>query len=219
MINIGSKHDTAWPVARALAVILFVSVLATVVYRGRFWLTQYSAATQAFAAIGVLAMTGALVWVTLQYVRLTHQLVEVAGAKQQAIRTRFQALVRALFVQVMALPEDPRTAEQIRRVSIFGDADLSNFQELSASIGEREALVATNLTHNLRWLRDRVDEVKNTPRESGYEWSRNSCEEWQIRRNHSITIVAELMGFTEDVAQLLIDGPPKMKLNDSGQQT
>lgn len=149
-------------------------------------LNENAGAIQAIGSVVTAAVTAILVVVTWRYVHLTERLATAAAAQLEFQReaevgkTReLNAYVRLITAILASLPNDQPTADRVIRQAInWGTDDLLRFQalasQLSLEAGEHAAAVATSMS----WLAERVQAVKSTPPEVGYNWSRFPWAQW-----------------------------------------
>jgi len=151
------------------------------------FLNRNAAAMQAVSSVVSVLVTVVLVWITAEYVKLTRSLAEAAHQNlehqreaAQARRRHLHSLLKTLRFMLGQLPADPQHGEHIRRVPICENSDLSELQELSAQVGTQEGQEAALATVSMRWLRDRVEEVRAAEPPKGYDWSRFPWDRWQV---------------------------------------
>ena len=129
----------------------------------------------------------ALVAVTWKYVTLTARLVDLhersmraAEERERSIRSDIRAALMALAHRLLGVvgsfPREYQRAEEMRRVTLWGNHDLQNLDEYARHLGEAEIRHAAQAVTALRYLFSRADAVKVVPTERGYDWSREFPE-------------------------------------------
>lgn len=137
----------------------------------------------------VLALANiALVLVTQKYVKLTARLVElherslrVAEERERSARSDIRVALTALADRLRAMlgtfPREYQRAEDIRRVTLWGNHDVQRLDEYARYLGEAEIRHAARAVDGLRSLFSLADSVKAVPRERGYDWARDFPEQ------------------------------------------
>jgi sugar phosphate isomerase/epimerase len=98
---------------------------------------------------------------------------------RDARRNHLAALLKMLRIMVSYLPRDPNKGEAVRDVAAWEDSDLENLQRLASEVGQQAGQRAAVICASLRWLDDRVREVKAIDRRIGFDWKRFPWERWQ----------------------------------------
>lgn len=136
----------------------------------------------------VLALANiALVVVTWKYVKLTARLVELherslrnAEERERSARSDIRAALTALADRLRAalatFPREYQRAEDMRRVTLWGNHDVQRLDEYARYLGEAEIRHAGRAVEGLRFLFSLADSVKAVPRERGYNWARDFPE-------------------------------------------
>ena len=151
------------------------------------FLNQNAPAIQAIASVVSVLVSAALLWITMEYIRLTRTLAEAAHQslehEKEAARAQkrhLQSLLRTLRFMLGQLPTDPEQGERLRRVPLWENSDLSEMQELASQVGAQEGQEAALAAVSMRWLRDRVQEVRGADPKKGYDWSRFPWDRWNV---------------------------------------
>ena len=149
-------------------------------------MNQNAAAIQAVASILAVVLTGVLVIVTWQYVRLTarlahvaHRQLEAQEAVVQARRRELLACLKLFRILLAGLPQTLEKAEQIRMASSWDEGDLDKLQRLSAELDDVSGQHAALAVGSLRWLDERIADVKTTSVLQGVDWSRFPWSQWE----------------------------------------
>lgn len=155
------------------------------------WLAANAILVQAIASIISVMVTVALAVITYQYVRLTQRLAESSDAQLMLLRASVSAKINALAgyvktlrILVDELPTNQQEADHMRTVAVWSGDNLAEFQRLasehSRNAGERAAVVVPSM----RWLRDRIDAVKDGS--LGTDWKRSFLwDEWLIHKDRA----------------------------------
>lgn len=147
-----------------------------------------------YSAILMALVTIVLVWATLKYVELTHELVESSKAQLQHSLAREEAsrrqeirnlelLCRRLLAAISVLP---KTANEnpdrlMREAAVWDGEDLRDLESLVTALDAKESAQAAQTVNNLRWIGERVHMVKTTPVIQGVRWNRFPWSEWGQR--------------------------------------
>jgi hypothetical protein len=170
-------------------------VKATLVYRD---LEERQLASQElrsrinlYSTILMALVTIVLVWATLRYVELTHELVESSKAQLEHSLAREEAsrrqevrnlelLCRRLAAAIAALPKttDKMTERVMREAAIWDGQDLHDLESLATALDSTEGAHAIQTVNNLRWVGERVHMVKTTPPIQGVRWDKFPWPEW-----------------------------------------
>lgn len=157
------------------------------------WLARNAALVQAVDSIVSVLVTIILAWVTWQYVHLTGRLAESSDAQLSLLRAsvsgRINALAgftRMLRILVSELPKGPDNAERMRTAALWSGDNLAEFQRLasehSRSAGNRAAVAVPSL----RWLRERVETVKDIAPGESVAWDGFPWHEWHEHRERAM---------------------------------
>lgn len=144
-----------------------------------------------YSTVLMALVTIVLVWATLRYVELTHELVESSKAQLQHSLAREEAsrrqevrnlelLCRRLAAAIAALPKtmDKMTERVLREAAIWDGEDLHDLESLATALDSTEGAHAIRTVNNLRWVGERVHMVKTTPPIQGVRWDKFPWPEW-----------------------------------------
>lgn len=147
-----------------------------------------------YSTILMALVTIVLVWATLKYVELTHELVESSKAQLQHSLAREEAsrrqevrnlelLCHRLAAAIAALPKtmDKVTDRVLREAAIWDGEDLHDLESLATALDASEGAHAARTVNNLRWIGERVHVVKTTPPIQGVRWDKFPWPEWAQR--------------------------------------
>ena len=90
------------------------------------------------------------------------------------------AYVRLITAILASLPNDQLTADRaMRQAAInWSTDDMLRFQALASHLSLEAGEYAATLATSMRWLAERVQDVKSTPSELGYHWSSFPWAQW-----------------------------------------
>ena len=158
------------------------------------WLNKYSALVQAIASIVSVIVTVILAWVTYMYVHLTRRLAEASDEQLQLLRAnasgRINALagfVRMLRILVSELPADEKNAERMRTAALWSGDNLAEFQRLASEHSRTAGQRAAVTVPSLRWLRERVETIKDLEPDQQVNWEAFPWKEWREHRERAST--------------------------------
>lgn len=146
-------------------------------------------AMQVLLSTCVVLSTIVLVAVTWRYVALTSQLAITARAQlefQRDLRRELRdskrreliAVVKNLRLLLAHLPYEPERGERMRDAALWQDDNPMYLQRLASEYDEVLAGHAATAVAALRWLKERVIEVKNVPRVQGVKWQEFPWSRW-----------------------------------------
>lgn len=131
-------------------------------------------------------MTAILAVITWRYVQLTKSIavatertVSLHEEAQQTRERQLDGLLNMIEQRVNALPCDQQDAEEIRGATTWNAQDLFELQQLSGAEGHDPGQAVATLIGRLRWLDERIVEVKNTPAKMGVDWQRFPWPRWR----------------------------------------
>lgn len=153
------------------------------------FLNANAGAIQVLLSACVVFSTIVLVLVTWRYVALTRHLAGTARAQlafQQDLRRELLdskrrelvALVRNLRLLLSYLPDEPANGELIRQAAMWQDDNPTYLQRLASEQDEVLAGHAATAVAALRWLKEKVVEVKNVPAIQGVNWQDFPWQRW-----------------------------------------
>ncbi len=163
------------------------------------WIHDHALEVQALAAIASVLLTGVLVGVTVNYVRLTKTLASAASAEAErqrqatrAQRLRFCSVVGRLEVLVGNLPES-RDESRIRAALVWTDEDIDQLLALAPSMGEATAVDAESALPSLRWLARWIRYVQFVPAMIGIDWDQYiPAADWARHRTLARTALVRI---------------------------
>ena len=149
-------------------------------------LNRNAGGVQALAAVLSLAVTILLAAITWRYVVLTKVLADAAHAQlklaDEAARARRRELrsqIKLLNMILSTLPTERQQADRdMRQATSWDDRDLDRFQMLAAELGEIPGQHAALAVGAMKWLLERVEQVKATPLAVGVDSSDFPWERW-----------------------------------------
>jgi hypothetical protein len=103
----------------------------------------------------------------------------VAAAATQDLAARVLRLQHAL----LALPQpgsESRADPLVRHAPMWDSTELEGFQAAASRVGGDTATVAAQAVTNLKYLSDRVQEVRATNPLFGYNWERFNWHSWHF---------------------------------------
>ena len=133
------------------------------------------------AALAVLTATlVALVWYTcFTYESLEH-LRESAVETRDQIRTAIFARAGRLLATLDQLPPDEgHGGEVMGDVATWESQELTELEGLAALHGPATANSAAEAVGALRWIDEKVQEVKGTSKLQGYRWQKFPWDKWE----------------------------------------
>lgn len=156
---------------------------------------------QAGAAFAQLGVAFALYRITREYVQATKENVEATkdiatstAAQVELLRASrsgdsSQASAAADLTQRVTLlrtaleslpgPGSQQVADRLMREAVLpADQDLEGLSSSASKLGAATAALAARAVQELRWLRDRADEVRKVPVERGYSWQDFRWDRW-----------------------------------------
>jgi hypothetical protein len=155
---------------------------------------NFPAWLQAVAAIAQVAFAVAMYRITKTYVHATKEIAASTAAQVELLRAgrstdKAQSDARTELAQragillasldTMPAPGQQQIADRMMRdATMFAEEDLQSLASASARIGQATASTAATAIQDLRWVRDRANEVRGTPQSLGYDWSRFRWDRW-----------------------------------------
>lgn len=157
------------------------------------WLENHTALVQAIASVISVIVTVILAWITYQYVHLTQRLAEASDEQLQHLRanvsSRINALagfVRMLRILVSELPPGQPDAERMRTAALWSGDNLAEFQRLASEHSRTAGQRAAVAVPSLRWLRERVETIKDLDPEQVVAWDAFPWKEWHEHRERAM---------------------------------
>jgi hypothetical protein len=150
------------------------------------FLNQNSAAIQALVSLLSFFVTAILAFITWRYVQLTKSIaaasqrtVGLHEEAQQARERQLDAVLNMVEQRLQALPYDQAQAEDIRGATTWDSQLLFELQQLAGAEGHDPGQGVAALIARLKWLDERILEVKNTPVKTGVDWPRFPWPRWR----------------------------------------
>jgi len=156
------------------------------------WLNANAGAIQALSSALGVVITAVLVIITARYVGLTKTLAEAANAQSkawaaalEARRRELKSMVSILSSALESVPAAYQSADadrNMRNAISIDDFDFGRFRQLASEQGPKVGEAAKDAESHMKWIAERVKEVKGTPPERGYAWTRFDWERWSNAR-------------------------------------
>lgn len=148
------------------------------------WLARYANLVQAVDSLVSVLVTIVLAGITYQYVRLTQRIVEQSDAQLAILRESANARINTLAGQVRTLqllleglPVDQTGADRIHTAPLWNADNIADLQRLTAEHSRRAGELASEIVPSLKWLRDRVGNVKDA---GHVDWTQFPWSEWTL---------------------------------------
>src|SRR5208283_1486858 len=152
------------------------------------WLNSNASAIEAITSIASVLVTVVLAFITARYVVLTKTLAEAANAQllgqveaSRARRRKLASHINFLLEIIESLPDSSRwsQADSIMRNSTnWDDFDFADFRALASEVSDAASSYAALVESKMRWMAERVNEIKSTPSAHGYDWRAFRRPEW-----------------------------------------
>ncbi len=133
-----------------------------------------------YSFITMLA-TVVVAWATVKYVRLTHELVKQGENRDMAAQRQEARILYATCQRLSEILEELPTEVnqgQIKRVAMWESQEI---EYLTLTVPRFDGANATLVVNDLRWLKDRVDEMMAGKNTVGGVNSPFSTEEWAMK--------------------------------------
>jgi len=157
---------------------------------------QWAMWIQVIAAVAQAILAFVLVAVTYRYVKLTGAIADTSAAqvaleieKRQVDEMRLlldlESRARALRVALKAFPEHVGVVQHadsvFRESPIRTNEDLEQLRQIAARVGRDSAWLANEIALDLKWMLEKIQEVRRTTRLRGYRWQDFKWHEWERR--------------------------------------
>lgn len=78
----------------------------------------------------------------------------------------------------------------MRSLTSWDDFDFADFQAMASEVSDAVSSNATLVESRMRWMADRVNEIKSAPPARGYEWAKFPRSEWY----EAVRVVQQALG-------------------------
>lgn len=187
----------------------------------RRWFTSPRSWTLAFSVVAVglalghagpgsrydanLAVLTATLVAILWYTCFTYEAVEDARAlsyrAERASVSTLTILVQQVLDQLEELPKLGRNDDaadfRIRGTTVWREGDLDQLQRLATYLGPASAERAGHATTSLRWLGERIAEVRRVDPAYGYRWQRFPWQPWTDTMERAESDLKALLSLSE----------------------